>query len=47
MNEDEDIITIHLGRKLTEEQYNEVVNSIVAFMQKRWPRLCSPSDFAN
>lgn len=36
---DEDIITIHLGKVLTEEQYNEVVNSVIAFMNQRWPEL--------
>lgn len=36
-NKDEDIITIHLGRVLPEEQYNEVVASVVAFMENRWP----------
>ncbi len=43
---DEDIITIHLGKVLTEEQYNEVVKSIVAFMNTRWPGLLS-NQFAN
>lgn len=36
-NNEEDIITIHLGRVLTEQQYNEVVNSVISFMNKRWP----------
>lgn len=43
---DEDIITIHLGKVLPEEQYNEVVRSVVAFMNKRWPGLLS-NQFAN
>ena len=43
---DEDIITIHLGKVLTEEQYNEVVKSIVAFMNTRWPGLLL-NQFAN
>ena len=43
---DEDIITIHLGKMLPEEQYNEVVRSVVAFMNKRWPGLLS-NEFAN
>ena len=43
---DEDIITIHLGKVLPEEQYNEVVKSITAFMNTRWPGLLS-NQFAN
>ena len=43
---DEDIITIHLGKVLTEEQYNEVVQSIVNFMNLRWPGLRN-SQFSN
>lgn len=43
---DEDIITIHLGKVLTEEQYNEVVRSVVAFMNTRWPGLL-PNQFSN
>lgn len=39
VEEDEDIIIIHLGKILTEEQYDEVVQSILAFMDKRWPDL--------
>lgn len=35
--QDEDIITIHLGKVLTQEQYDEVVASIAAFMNQRWP----------
>lgn len=34
---DEDIITLHLGKILPDEQYNEVVRSVVAFMNQRWP----------
>lgn len=37
--EDEDIITIHLGVNLSEEKYNEVVASVIAFMNSRWPDL--------
>ena len=33
----EDIIVIHLGRVLTDAEYNSVVQSIIAFMNKRWP----------
>ncbi len=48
MNEelDEDIITIHLGKNLPEEKYNEVVQSIIAFMNKRWPDLTN-NKFSN
>lgn len=46
MEGDEDTITIHLGRVLPEEQYNEVVASIVAFMERRWPDF-SQSKFTN
>lgn len=35
---DEDIIVIHVGH-LTDEQYNRVVDSLVAFMNARWPNL--------
>lgn len=34
---DEDTIVIHLGRVLSEPEYNAVVDSIVAFMNTRWP----------
>ena len=37
MERDEDIITIHLGRVLTDDQYEEVVASVIAFMEMRWP----------
>ena len=42
----EDIITIHLGVELTDEQYKEVVDSVVAFMNKRWPQFMQ-SNFSN
>lgn len=32
-----DVIVIHLGRELPEDKYNEVVESIMAFMNARWP----------
>lgn len=35
---DEDVIVIHVGH-LTDEQYNRVVDSIMAFMNARWPNL--------
>ena len=43
---DEDIITIHLGKVLSEEQYNDIVQSVIAFMNKRWPDL-SVNRFSN
>lgn len=45
MQEDEDIITIHLP-KLTDEQYAEVLESVIAFMDRRWPDF-APSKFTN
>jgi len=44
--DDEDIIIIHLGRTLSKEQYQEVVDSVIAFMNKRWPTL-SNNRFSN
>lgn len=35
--EDEDIIVIHLGRVLSELEYNAVVDSIVKMLNKRFP----------
>ena len=37
IEKEEDIITIHLGVVLSEEKYNEVVASVIAFMNERWP----------
>lgn len=34
----EDTIVIHVGY-LTDEQYNTVVKSVIAFMNARWPNL--------
>ena len=34
---DEDIIIIHLGRQLTDEQFERVQQSVIAFMNARWP----------
>lgn len=34
---DEDIIIIHLGRSLTDEQFERVQQSVIAFMNERWP----------
>lgn len=37
IRDDGDVIVIHLGRVLPEDKYNEVVQSIIAFMDARWP----------
>lgn len=34
---DEDIIIIHLWRTLSELEYKAVLDSVIAFMNKRWP----------
>lgn len=36
---DDDIIVIHLGQQLTDEQYERVLNSVIAFLNVRWPDL--------
>jgi len=33
----EDVIIIHLGRNLTDEQFERVQQSVIAFMNARWP----------
>lgn len=33
----EDVIIIHLGRSLTDEQFERVQQSVIAFMNARWP----------
>ena len=38
-NKDEDIITIHLGKVLTEEQYKAVLNSVVDYMNQHWSHI--------
>ena len=35
-NSDEDLIIIHVGH-LTDEQYEKVAKSVIAFMNQRWP----------
>lgn len=37
---DEDIIVIHLGH-LTDEQFEQVQQSIIAFMNARWPNIAN------
>jgi len=36
MEEEEDIIYIHIP-KLSEEKYEEVIDSVAEFMERRWP----------
>lgn len=45
-DEEGDVIVIELGKKLTEEQYREVVESVAAFLNTRWPNF-SANEFAN
>lgn len=35
---DEDVIVIHLGH-VSQSQYDKVVESVIAFMNQRWPNL--------
>lgn len=35
----EDVIIIHLGRSLTGEQFERVQQSVIAFMNARWPNV--------
>ena len=37
MEDETDVITIELGKTLTDEQYEEVLASVIAFMEMRWP----------
>ena len=36
-DEDEDIITIHLGRTVSKEVYKEIVESIINLLDKKYP----------
>lgn len=36
---DEDIITIHLGKVVSEKELQNIANSIAAFMSQRYPTL--------
>ena len=38
---DEDVIIIHLGRNLTDEQFERVQQSVIAFMNARWPNVAN------
>lgn len=35
--EEEDIITVHLGRIVPEELYNQIVNDIVRLLERKYP----------
>lgn len=35
---DEDVIVIHLGH-LSHKQYDKVVESVIAFLNQRWPNV--------
>ena len=37
----EDVIIIHLGRSLTDEQFERVQQSVIAFMNARWPNVAN------
>ena len=34
---DEDIITIHLGRVVSKELYNQIVKDIIRFLKRKYP----------
>lgn len=34
---EEDVIVIHLGRIVSDEVYNEIQQSIIKFLDERWP----------
>lgn len=36
LDKDEDIITIHLGKVLTEKQYDAVLHSVVDHLNRHW-----------
>ena len=38
-SDNEDVIIIHLGRNLTDEQFERVKQSVIAFMNARWPNI--------
>lgn len=37
MPDEQDMIVIELGTVLPEDKLNEVLNSVIAFMDERWP----------
>ena len=37
--QEEDIITIHLGKVLTEKQYDAIVKSVIDFLNTNWSHL--------
>ena len=36
-NQDEDIITIHLGRVVSDEVYNQIVEDIIRLLEMKYP----------
>lgn len=36
-DEQEDVIVVHLGRVLSDDMYNQVVDSIIALLEKKYP----------
>jgi len=46
MEEKGDVIVIELGKVLTQEQYDEVCRSVIAFLNARWPEF-KMSEFSN
>ena len=36
-NQDEDIITIHLGRVVSNEVYDQIVKDIVRLLERKYP----------
>ena len=38
---DGDVIIIHLGRILTDEQFEQVQHSVIEFMNARWPDMAN------
>ena len=34
---DEDIITVHLGRVVSEELYNQIVKDIIRLLERKYP----------
>ena len=36
-NQDEDIITIHLGRVVSDAVYNQIVKDIIKLLERKYP----------
>ena len=39
IEKEEDLITIHLGKVLSDEQYNMIVESVIDFLNKNWSHI--------